>query len=261
MRAPLPSLAFGALTALLLLVGIRHAAASETDKYCSKTGANVVLYLDVTTPYDEIDRASLTDGVVKIFKTLGDGDRFSIRTVADAFPNSRRLVDDCIPYCPSRGFISDLFSDCTEGVVIDEKRRIQHNIVEQITTIAASSSELKTSEIIRTISMSAGEEYRSGQKNVFYIFSDMIENSAYMPSAKFLSTDNNKLMSSLAKDQLVPNLQDATVKVFGIGRGGSAATRNPLEQGKIEKILDFWETYFSVAGASVTLQPNLGSLE
>ena len=51
------------------------------------------------------------------------------------------------------------------------------------------------------------------------------------------------------------------MKVFGIGRGGSPATRKALEQGKIEKILDFWETYFAVAGASVTLQPNLGSLE
>ena len=84
-----------------LLAGIGPSPASESDKYCSKTGTNVILYLDVTTPYDEIDRASLTDGVVKIFKTLGDGDRFSIRTVADAFPNSRRLVDECLPDRPS----------------------------------------------------------------------------------------------------------------------------------------------------------------
>ena len=247
-------------TVVAVCVSLASARAGDFDKYCDTEGVNVVLYLDVTTPYDEIDRAALVDGVEKIFGALGDGDRFSIRTIEDAFPNSHRLVDACMPFCKSEGFFDDLFSDCTEGVVIEDRRRLQRDIVAQVSRVAAGSRELENSEIVRTLAMSGGEEFRPGQRNVFFIFSDMIENSQYLPGRAFLSRTNRDLVSSLAKDRLVPDFHEATVVVFGVGRKGNPDARDPLEQKKIAKIVDFWDAFFSLAGASMTWQPNLGSL-
>ncbi len=249
-----------ALALIASLVAAGAVQADEFDKYCSPSATNVVLYLDVTTPYDAIDRASLVDGVEKIFARLGDGDRLSIRTIEDAFPNSHRLVDACMPFCKSEGFFSDLLSDCTEGVVIDDRRRLQRQVVAEITQVATNSVELQTSEIIRTLAMSAAEEYRDAQANAFFIFSDMIENSQYLPSSQFLSLKNGQILSNLAKDRLVPNLRGASVAIFGVGRKGDPQARDVLEQRKIDKITDFWDGFFTLAGATMTWQPNLGSL-
>jgi hypothetical protein len=233
----------------------------DTAKYCSDTAANIVFYLDVTTPFDPIDQASLIDGVEKIYARLGGGDRLSIRTIEDAFPRSRRLFDACMPWCESGGFIDDLFSDCTEGVVIDDRRHLQVEMVRVIRELAGSSVELPHSEIVRTIAMSSGEEYRAGRANRLVIFSDMIENSEYMPSSRFLSRKNSDLLSDIAKDGLVPDLRRAEAVVFGIGRKGDPDSREVLEQEKVEKIADFWDGFFVLAGATVRMQPNLGVLD
>ena len=45
----------------------------------------------------------------------------------------------------------------------------------------------------------------------------------------------------------MPDLHDATVKVFGVGRGGSLG-RHPLKQALMNKLHDFWMAYFSAAG-------------
>jgi len=244
-----------------LTLGLATAAdAGDTDKFCSGEARNIVLYLDVTTPYDRIDRDSLVDGVEKIYANLQDGDRFVIRTIEDEFPRSRRLIEACLPHCARQGFLKDLFSDCTEGVVIEEKRKLQRRLVEEIRRLADQSVELDHSEIIRTIAMSATEDYRPDQANTLFIFSDMIENSAYLPSRQFLGTGNNAILSNLARDRLVPDLRDTTVRIFGVGRKGDEP-RDALEQAKIEKIADFWDAFFSLAGATMRLQPNLGFID
>jgi hypothetical protein len=259
-RAPVAWLV-AAMAVLLPAASARADITEETAKYCADGAGNIVFYLDVTTPFDAIDQASLIDGVEKIYSGLGDGDRLSIRTIEDAFPRSRRLFDACMPWCESAGFIDDLFSDCTEGVVIDDRRHLQSEVVRVIKGLAQSSVELPHSEIVRTIAMSAGEEYRAGQGNRLIIFSDMIENSEYLPSSRFLSRKNGDLFSDLAKDRLVPDLHDAEVIVFGVGRKGDPDSREVLEQEKIEKIVDFWDGFFSLAGATVRMQPNLGTLD
>jgi hypothetical protein len=244
----------------LAAIPARAGITEETAKYCAEAATNTVFYLDVTTPFDPLDQASLIDGVEKIYAGLDDGDRLSIRTIEDAFPRSRRLFDACMPWCESTGFVDDLFSDCTEGVVIEDRRHLQTEVVRVIKALAQGSVELPHSEIVRTVAMSSGEEYRPGQGNRLVIFSDMIENSEYLPSSRFLSRKNSDLLSDLAKDRLVPDLHDAEVIVFGVGRKGDPDSREVLEQDKIEKLVDFWEGFFSLAGATVRMQPNLGAL-
>lgn len=256
----------GHVSALVSLAGIlllpaTARAAADSQRFCSPSAVNIVVYLDVTTPYDDIDKRALIDGVGKIFEKLTGGERIAIRTIADTFTNSSEILDECMPYCESQGFLSDLFSDCTEGVVINERKRLKSLIVARLSEWMGRSTELKYSEILRTIAMSASEEYRDGRDNQLFIFSDLIENSEYLSGAKFFAMKNNVIVSDLAKARLVPNLKGATVVAFGVGRTGNPTDRRALSQDKFEKLADFWETYFSLAGAALTVQQTLSATQ
>lgn len=247
----------GALCVLAAGADARAQANPET-RFCSEAAPNVVLYLDVTTPYDAADKEALVDGISKIFERMQGGSRLSMRTIADAFSRGRRLIETCAPYCPETGFFSDLLSDCTEGIVINERKRQRRLVSEKLLEQMEARSELAHSEIIRTIAVSAKEEYIEGRENRFYIFSDMIENSEFMPGAEFFRRDNSEILLRLEKDGLIPYLAGAEVRIFGIGRGGNSATREALSQERLNKINSFWELFFSATGASVTMQQNLG---
>jgi hypothetical protein len=250
-------IALAASLAVLASAGAR-AQSLDTHRYCVETAPNVVFYLDVTTPYDEIDKTTLIDGVAKVIESLAGGERIAIRTIADTFADSAELLDQCMPSCPSEGFLKDLFSDCTEGVVINLRKQLKSLLVATLSEQMGRSTELKYSEIVRTISLSASEEYRSGRPNRIFLFSDLIENSEYLPGARFFSTRNDQLLSSIAKDRLAPNLAGAEVQAFGVGRTGDPRNRHALPQEKFEKLVDFWEAYFSLAGGSLTVQQTLG---
>ena len=195
-------LAFLLFGLILLVSGTAEGA--DPRRFCSGTAANVVLYVDVTSPYDERDRQTLMDGVSTIVAGFTGGERLSVRTIADEFARSDRLLDLCMPYCPSNGFFADLVSDCTEGIVINESKRMRAAIAAGINRAMSAARDLPHSEIVRTIAMSASEEYRDGRANRIYIFSDMIENSEFMPGRAFLTTKNEKLIDGLADDKLMP---------------------------------------------------------
>lgn len=252
--------ASGALALALAVNGFSGSSHAQTDQdpsFCSNEAPNIVALLDITTPYDKADKASLIEGISRVFEALADGSRLSIRTIEDESTASDKLVDLCIPYCESKGFLDDLLSSCTQGVVINERKNRRHQISAALIEATKDRSELPYSAIIRTISMVAAEEFAEGRENRIYIFSDMIENSDYLSGKDFSRKPNDALIAKLEQDHLIPNLAGATVKVFGVGRGGSAA-RAPLTQERLTKLQDFWTRFFTNAGASVTLQQNLG---
>jgi hypothetical protein len=76
----------------------------------------------------------------------------------------------------------------------------------------------------------------------------MIENSAYLSGADFFASDNQELVLRLADDKLIPNLLDAKVGVFGMGRGGGEG-RAALPQDRLTKLEEFWRLFFIAAGA------------
>jgi hypothetical protein len=230
-----------------------HAQATDLKHYCSDTGRNVLVYVDVSTPYDDIDKRALSDGIAQVFESLTGGDRLSIRTIEDAFPKSTSLIDACKPYCPPEGMLGDLFSQCTEGVVINDTKALRHSVAEALRRRLANAIELPHSDIIRTIAMKSPEEFIEGRDNEIFIFSDMIENSEYLPGASFFSSANDKIVEQLSKDRLIPNLMGAEVTVVGVGRGGSEA-RVALAPERLNKLQDFWRLFFAATGASATLR-------
>jgi len=233
------------------------AAGYEKQRFCSDTAPNVVAFLDITTPYDEADKASLIEGISRIFEGLEDGARLSIRTIEDKSTSSHRLIELCIPYCPDEGFLKGLLSTCTEGVVINERKHRRLQVSAALMETTRDRIELPYSAIIRTIAMVAAEEFAEGRENRFYLFSDMIENSDYISGKDFSRKPNDDLIGMLEEDRLIPNLSGATVKVFGVGRGGSAE-RAPLTQERLTQLHDFWTRFFAATGASVTLTQNFG---
>ena len=244
---------------VVLLAG--GAVAGTTSKYCSKKADNVVVYVDRTTPYDAIDKKDLVDGVSRLFETLKGGERFSMRTIADNFAASTNLLDECLPICHADGLFGDLFSGCTEGVVINDKKHLKQAVVQQLNDLLTNFVELPNSEIVRTLGLTAPSELRPGRTNRFYIFTDLIENSQYLPGKEFFTTKNDVLLRHVAKDGLVPDLQGATVQIFGVGRGGDPGDRHPLNQTLLEKLLDFWQRYFEAAHAKATIQQALGAAD
>ena len=244
-----------------MLLAAAGAVAGTTSKYCSDKADNVVVYIDRTTPYDDIDKKDLVDGVSRLFETLKGGERFSMRTIADNFTASTNLLDECLPVCQAGGLFGDLFSGCTEGVVINDKKHLKQAVVQRLNDLLTNFVELPNSEIVRTLGLTAPSELRPGRTNRFYIFTDLIENSQYLPGKEFFTTKNDVLLSHVAKDGLVPDLQGATVRIFGVGRGGDPGDRHPLNQALLEKLLDFWQRYFEAAHAKATIQQALGAAD
>lgn len=250
------------LIRLLLIVAITIAStivAQAGQDYCAPSADNVVVYVDKTTPYDETDKTALVDGISRLFESLSGGERFTIRTIADSFTSSATLMDACVPFCPPAGFLGDLFSDCTEGLMINDRKHLRDQVVGQLRDLLANFVELPNSEIVRTIALSAGSERRDGQPFRLYLFTDLIENSLYLPGKQFFSDKNETLIARIAADGLVPDLTGATVRVFGVGRGGTPE-RRPLDQALLAKLMDFWQRYFAAAGTTVTIQQSLGAV-
>lgn len=246
-----------AAAALASLTGPGFAAGNP--RYCDAGADNIVVYIDKTTPYDELDKTALVDGVSRLFESLTGGERFTIRTIAESFSSSATLLDECIPFCEGQGFLDDLFSDCTEGMVINDKKRLRDTVVRQLQALLDDFVELPNSEIVRTLAMTGPMELRAGRPNRFYLFTDLIENSLYMPGKAFFNEDNTDLLAKAAADGLIPDFANTTVRVFGVGRGGTAG-RRPLDQPLLQKLTEFWRGYFEAAGTTVTIQQSLGAV-
>ena len=251
-----------ALSAAIWLVAVCLAPgfAQEQARFCDDKAANILLFLDVTTPYDDIDKNALIDGVGRIFDDFSGGERISIRTIEDEFSRSRRLFEGCVPYCPSGGVLGDLFSKCTAGVVINERKRLTRTVVDRLSALLDSARELDRSEIIRTLSESFQEEYRKERDNRIFIYSDMIENSKYLSGKDFFAAKDGAVIEKLERDGLIPEIWQAEVRVFGIGRAGDPANRAVLPQDRLQKLTAFWTKYFAAGGAILRMNQNL-SLE
>jgi hypothetical protein len=241
----------------LAAAGGSSAQGEEASRFCDPNGANLILFLDVTTPYDEIDKTALIDGIGRILAHLTGGERITIRTIEDAFSRSRRLLDTCFPYCPPGGIFDDLFSTCTEGVVINEKKRMMRTFVVTLTGLLDSARELDQSEIIRTLTLSLREEYRRDRPNRVFVYSDMIENSTYLSGMDFFRAKDGPLIEQLERDGLVPSIWEAEVHIFGIGRTGITGDRSALPQERLNRLTSFWTKYFAAGGATVRLTQNL----
>lgn len=246
---------------VLWLLAASAAPADDNDKYCRPDRDNIVIYVDRTTPYDEIDKKSLIDGISRVFESLKGGEHFVVRTINDASARSEELIRSCIPICESKGFIEDLLNPtCTEGVMLNDRKRLRGEVVGQLQSLLANFVELPFSDIVGTIAGTAPSEMQSSGANRFYLFTDLIENSPNIPGKDFFSVKNPKLIAKVTEQKLLPSLAGAEVRVFGVGRSGKPG-RPPLDPQLLKKLTEFWLAYFDAAGARLTIQQSLGAID
>ena len=253
-----PAFHFIILIALLLLgAKSSEAQAINWQRYCAADGRDILLFLDVTTPYDAQDKTILVDGLQRIVGELKGGDRIIIRTIGDSAAHSERLIDRCIPYCPPKGFWEDLFSDCTGGLILNHKRILIAEIRSKTRARLDNFTELPFSDIITTVALVAREELADKKQAELFLFSDLIENSPFLPGGEFLMLPNADLLKRVAENKLVPEFAGAPVHVFGVGRGGTAErTALPIE--RLNKIMEFWTRLFTEGGSgAVSITQNL----
>ncbi len=140
--------------ALLALSSPARAQAIDWNGYCSPSAKRVLLLVDITTPYDTQDKQILVDGLQSIVGKLGDGDRIVIRTIADSYTHTEKLIDRCMPYCPPMSFWDELFSNCTGGLILNHKRTLIAEIRASVRGRLDQFKELEHSEIVGTIAQS-----------------------------------------------------------------------------------------------------------
>jgi hypothetical protein len=247
------------LVAVLLIGLVGHAQAQAIDwkRYCAPEGRDVLFFVDVTTPYDAQDKTILFDGLQRIVADLQGGDRIVIRTIGESAAHSERLIDRCIPYCPPKGFWEDLLSDCTGGLILNHKRVLIADIRKATRDRLDQFKELPFSDIVTTVALVSREELSSKKEAEVYMFSDLIENSPFMPGGEFLMLPNEDLFKRVNENQLVPQLSGAKVHVFGVGRSGTAQ-RAALPIERLNKIEAFWSALFKQGGSeSVSISQNL----
>lgn len=241
----------------VLWLGPAQAQSIDWQRYCSPEGKNILLFLDVTTPYDAQDKTTLVDGLQRIVAGLKGGDRIIIRTIGDSATHSERLVDRCMPYCPPKGFWEDLLSDCTGGLILNHKRVLIAEIRDKTRARLDNFTELEYSDLVTTLALVSREELTSLKESEVFLFTDLIENSPFMPGGEFLMLPNADLLKRVNDNQLLPQLRGARVHIFGVGRGGTAE-RAPLPIERLNKIIAFWSSLLKEGGAAnVDINQNL----
>ena len=87
------------------------------------------------------------DGLQSIVGKLGGGDRIVIRTIADSYTHTEKLIDRCMPYCPPMSFWDELFSNCTGGLILNHKRALISEIRASVRGRLDQFKELEHSEL------------------------------------------------------------------------------------------------------------------
>jgi hypothetical protein len=221
----------------------------DDSLFCAPDGETVVVFVDVTTPFDDRSKTLFEDGILEILSSLSGGQHFDIFTIEDAFSTSQTLFRGCVPYCASKGWGDWLTSDCTSGLIRLKTNEQKRLIGSALRSRLSRSEELPTSEIVRTLTFDLNSVLKRGIRSRVYIFSDMIENSEFMPGKLFHSSKISDLIAKTVDNQLIPELNGSQVNVFGVGRGGNLG-RKPLPQPMLLHIKEFWTAFFKKAGVA-----------
>lgn len=246
------------LGALVLMAAASPAAAKLMfAEDCRADAETTEVLLDVTTAYDDIDRATLAESLGDILDSLQPGQKLFIATIEDQFSHSRRLIEACIPYCPPMSLLQSIFSSCTEGMLAEKRKQLAAELHRVLAAILASSSELPHSDILRTIFYNVRERGDDDAGLTLFVFSDMLENSDLFPTRAFFALSPAELVRRAKTDNLMPKMPGATVRVFGVGRS-HATDRPDLPPREMSKLVELWQAYFAAAGAAkVDLLPHL----
>ena len=224
-------------------------AAYDEKNFCDPKAATNLILIDVTTQFDIRSKDLFEKGILAILGKMEGGQRIVISTIEDAMTSSQKLYEGCVPYCKDSGVLGSLFGDCTTGLVKLRSNEQRGAISKSLRGRLSSAADLPLSEIVRTVATASSAEFATKNNGEIYVFSDMIENSSYIPGKVFWWQPLENILAKIVKDDYMPKLPGVKIRIFGVGRGGYQE-RKQLSQVKLDHIKKFWTAYFKQAGAS-----------
>lgn len=215
---------------------------AKADSYCEFSGRIVLIVLDQTTQYDELDRELLHDGLGAIVDRLEAGDRVIVHTITDEWTRSNKLFDDCHPGCARRGVLD--WMTCSEVLTKQRSRAFREKLAAALRAIMQNLIEYSRSAITETL-VSLTSIYRDEGLEQLVVFGDLIENSDTLPWPAILKENGTEQQHA----GLNPDVSGVSIRVFGFGRFHDDVRRSLLpHEGK--GVIEFWDSFFRSGGAT-----------
>lgn len=246
------------LAVALVLTGCSGSAGNglgaQADGYCAFGQTSSLFLIDQTTPYDDTDRAVITESIGTVVDQLGPGDRIVLATISDHYTKSSRLINACKPGCPEgKGALDSMVGGCSSMKALADERQFMASLVQTLAPAVRGSSSFDRSAIMSTIAQWTQAPPGGQSFSSVYIFSDMLENSQALPWSDFRSMEPDAAMALAEQLRYVPAVQGADVRIVGFGRSHNPG-RPPLDPELDARLREFWTVYFYAGGASVIFE-------
>lgn len=230
-------------------------ATAASQDYCGYGDRSVLIYIDRTTQYDDVDKELFVQGIGRIVASFEPGDRVIVHTIAGDYSESERAFDRCVPGCPDSGALGWFFDTCRPMQAQKDFTAFRFELAKGIRGMLDDLQSYEHSDIIRTIARvtqamdGAGKSAGDARQLVqVFIFSDLLENSAHLPWPTVVQGSRDTLLKKLSSQDLLAQLDGARVTAFGIGRNHDP-TRSPLSVTTEKRLRDFWTGFFMWSGA------------
>ncbi len=229
--------------------------AQGRQTYCEHGDRTVLIFVDRTTAYDEVDKRIFVEGFDRIMSRLRVGDAVYVQTIGGEFTESEIVFNQCLPGCPDEGLVNWLFGTCKAVIARGDLAQFRAELANSVKQLLDHPESYKQSDIARTItSVSRTHSARARTSNgspigLVFVFSDLLENSAVVPWGLLASKQNEAALREIQQADLAPDLNGSEIAAFGFGRSHNAE-RSSLSPTSASSIRKFWEAYFRLGGAS-----------
>jgi hypothetical protein len=229
-------------------------SSAQASGYCAFSRSSSLFLIDQTTPYDDTDRAVITESIGTVVDQLGPGDRIVLATIGEHYTQSTRLINACKPGCPEgQGALDSMMGGCSSMKALADERQFIGQLAQTLAPAVQGSASADHSAIMSTITQWTQAPPGGQPFSRIYIFSDMLENSQAVPWTEFRSMEPDVAMAQVEKYHLLPAVRGAEVRVVGFGRSHNPG-RPPLDPELDARLRAFWGDYFRAGGASVTFE-------
>ena len=247
---------------LTLALALSWCGQSASADYCEYGSRTVLFLVDRTMVYDDNDRRLMSEGLNKIVPRLQTGDRLVVQSITSDYVYGERTFDRCVPGCPSgTNFFSKFVGSCNTVEASADHRRFITGLTYVFRRFLAEEDEYRKSDIVRSVSgiiqgivqMQQREERadpadtRDRRLGELYVFTDLLENSDEFPWPTIVTKEPDSLVAYMKSKDLLPDLQGASITVFGYGRLHDK-DRVALNSTTDIRLRRFWSAYFEAGG-------------
>ena len=251
----------GGLLVVALAVWLTADSASADSEYCDYGSRTVLFLVDRTMAYDTNDKTLMNEGVGKTVPRLTVGDRVVVQSITSDYVYGERKFDQCVPGCPEGTSLIDRYlGQCNTVEANADYRRFRRGLTSVFRGFLSEQVEYRRSDILRSIAgvASAIEQMHRQERRpadqerrslrAVYVFTDLLENSEEFPWPAIVTKEPEGLVDYMRSRELLPNLQGASITVFGYGRLHDKE-RSPLNSTTDLRLRRFWSTYFEAGAA------------